>query len=148
MIIKKKELESIRNATCNTPHALLGLHPAVVDGKSGLVARAFLSEATRCEVVDVSDSDGQRYPLERLSEDGFFEGFIENRDEVFTYRFRIETHELEVRQCYDPYSFLPTMGESDLYLFNEGTERRIFEKLGSRIRVINGVPGVSFAVWA
>ena len=40
------------------------------------------------------------------------------------------------------------MGESDLYLFNEGTERRIFEKLGSRIRVINGVPGVSFAVWA
>ena len=148
IIIKKKELESLRNASCDAPHALLGLHHAVVDGRSGLVARAFLSEATRCEVVDVGDPDGQRYPLERLSEDGFFEGFIEDRDEVFTYRFRIETHELEVRQYYDPYSFLPTIGESDLYLFNEGTERRIFEKLGSRIRVINGVPGVSFAVWA
>ncbi len=40
------------------------------------------------------------------------------------------------------------MGESDLYLFGKGDERRIYEKLGSHLRTIDGVPGTSFAVWA
>lgn len=36
----------------------------------------------------------------------------------------------------------------DLYLFNEGSHLRLYEKLGSHPAVRNGVPGVSFAVWA
>ena len=148
MIIAKKELEAFRKAQMSTPHGVLGMHPAKVKGKRGLVVRAFVSDAKSCEVVDIENEALIRYPMERLSEDGFFEGFIEGSDEVFEYRLRVETSDLEIRQFYDPYSFLPTMGESDLYLFNEGNEHRIFEKLGSRPRVFDGVPGVSFAVWA
>ncbi len=148
MIIAKKELEAFRKAQMNTPHGTLGMHPAKVNGKPGLVVRAFVSDAKSCEVVDVDNESLARFPMERLSEDGFFEGFVEGRDEVFKYRLRVETSDLEIRQFYDPYSFLPTIGESDLYLFNEGNEHRIFEKLGSRPRVVDGVPGVSFAVWA
>ncbi len=148
MLIAKKELESFRNASVAGPHGALGMHPVTVKKKSALVVRAFLSDAKSCEVVDVESDDGPRYPLKRLSEDGFFEGVIEGRESVFRYRLRVETYDLEVRQFYDPYSFLPTIGESDLYLFNEGNEHRIFEKLGSRPRVHEGVPGVSFAVWA
>jgi len=48
----------------------------------------------------------------------------------------------------DPYSFLPTLGETDLYLFGQGNEWRIYEKLGAHQRVIDGVAGTSFAVWA
>ena len=48
------------------------------------------------------------------------------------------------------------MGESgfslldaqDLYLFNEGTHLRLWEKLGSHLVRVNGVDGVFFAVWA
>ncbi len=148
MLITKKELKLFKDSNASTPHNTLGMHHAVKKGKSGLVVRAFLSDANSCEVVDIEQEDGPRYPMEKLSDDGFFEGFIEGREEVFKYRLRIETGDLEIRQFYDPYSFLPTVGESDLYLFNEGNEHRIYEKLGSRPKTVDGVPGVSFAVWA
>ena len=124
------------------------MHPVVKRGKPGVVVRAFLSNTVSCEVVDIEQEDSPRYPMERLTDDGFFEGFIEGRKGVFKYRLRTETENLEIRQFYDPYSFLPTISETDLYLFNEGNEHRIYEKLGSRPRVVDGIPGVSFAVWA
>ncbi|MCI0539616.1 MAG: 1,4-alpha-glucan branching protein GlgB, partial [Verrucomicrobiales bacterium] len=42
----------------------------------------------------------------------------------------------------------PTLGEMDLFLFGQGNERRIYDKLGAQLRVIDGVSGTSFAVWA
>ncbi|MGI8965232.1 MAG: 1,4-alpha-glucan branching enzyme, partial [Limisphaerales bacterium] len=51
-------------------------------------------------------------------------------------------------QTRDAYSFLPTLSETDLYLFTQGNERRIYEKLGAQLRTIDGVAGTSFAVWA
>jgi len=40
------------------------------------------------------------------------------------------------------------LGDHDLYLFNEGTHRRLHEKLGSRPVEVDGRPGTAFAVWA
>jgi 1,4-alpha-glucan branching enzyme len=36
----------------------------------------------------------------------------------------------------------------DLYLFGQGKNYRIYEKMGAHIRTVNGVTGVHFAVWA
>lgn len=36
----------------------------------------------------------------------------------------------------------------DVYLFQEGTHRRVFEKLGAHFTTQNGVDGVHFALWA
>ncbi len=36
----------------------------------------------------------------------------------------------------------------DLYLFGQGKNYRIYEKMGAHPRVVNGVAGVNFAVWA
>ena len=36
----------------------------------------------------------------------------------------------------------------DLYLFGQGKNYRIYEKMGAHPRVVNGVSGVNFAVWA
>jgi 1,4-alpha-glucan branching enzyme len=36
----------------------------------------------------------------------------------------------------------------DLYLFNEGTHARVYEKLGAHVITVDGVQGVAFAVWA
>ncbi len=33
----------------------------------------------------------------------------------------------------DPYRFLPTLGDIDLHLFNEGNHRRLWERLGARV---------------
>jgi 1,4-alpha-glucan branching enzyme len=38
--------------------------------------------------------------------------------------------------------------EYDLHLFNEGTLRRAYEKLGAHRREVDGISGVHFAVWA
>jgi 1,4-alpha-glucan branching enzyme len=48
----------------------------------------------------------------------------------------------------DPYRFLPTLGDVDLHLFNEGTHRRVGERLGARVMEMDGVEGTAFAVWA
>jgi 1,4-alpha-glucan branching enzyme len=38
--------------------------------------------------------------------------------------------------------------EQDLYLFREGTHRRLYEKLGAHLLEVNGETGVHFGVWA
>lgn len=38
--------------------------------------------------------------------------------------------------------------QNDLYLFNEGSHFHLYEKLGAHPLTVNGVNGVSFAVWA
>ncbi|MCL5670181.1 MAG: hypothetical protein M1423_02630, partial [Acidobacteria bacterium] len=38
--------------------------------------------------------------------------------------------------------------EEDLYLFNEGTHYRLYQKLGAHVRNVDGQDGVCFSVWA
>ena len=48
----------------------------------------------------------------------------------------------------DPYLYPPLLTDYDLHLYGRGAHREIYEKLGARLRVVAGVPGVNFAVWA
>ena len=144
MILTEAEIQSFLDAENTSPHSLLGMHK-LEDG--GLVVRAFLQNAAECEVVDAANAH-RRYKMEKLAPEGLFEAVIASREETFRYRLRTVSHADEVRQFYDPYSFLPTLSAQDLYLFNEGTEYRIYNKLGGHLREEGGVRGASFAVWA
>lgn len=146
MILQKPELQAILTASLVNPHGVLGMHPCKHRGKPVVVVRSFLRNVATCEVVEV-ESD-RRWPLERLADEGVFEGVIPDRKEVFRYRLRTTTVNGEVRQFYDPYAFLPTLSDQDLYLFNEGNEHRVYHKLGGHLREHDGVRGASFAVWA
>ncbi|HRE06191.1 MAG TPA: 1,4-alpha-glucan branching enzyme, partial [Opitutaceae bacterium] len=86
--------------------------------------------------------------MEQLHESGFYEVFLPKRKQVFRYRLRATLDNGETHEIHDAYSFLPTLGDQDLYLFNEGNEHRLYDKLGAHLRRVNEVPGVSFAVWA
>ena len=48
----------------------------------------------------------------------------------------------------DPYRFPPVLGDVDMHLLAEGTHLKIYERLGAQLIEIDGVKGVSFAVWA
>jgi 1,4-alpha-glucan branching enzyme len=52
----------------------------------------------------------------------------------------------------DPYRYLPTLGEVDLHLINEGRHEQLWEVLGAHVRRYDApfgqVIGTSFAVWA
>jgi len=146
MLLTQNELRSLTEVRNGSPHEVLGLH-ALGDG-SGLVARAFLPDAAKVEFAPVHEQDMPLIKLKRIGKTDVFEGVTKAATRVYAYDLVITDNAGLVRRTRDPYSFLPTLGESDLYLFGKGDERRIYDKLGSQLRTIDGVPGASFAVWA
>lgn len=146
MILTPEELESLVQVRHRSPHQLLGMHP-LGDG-SGVVARAFLPDAAKVEVAPTHEAGKPRIQLKKIHESGVFEGLTKSAKRVYAYDLIITDHNGEKRSTRDPYSFLPSLGETDLYLFGQGNELRIYEKLGAQLRVIDGVAGTSFAVWA
>ena len=126
------------------PHSVLGAHPATVGDKAGLIVRVMHPDATSAELI--LQPKGDRIALERIS-GGLFAAFLPDRKFPLQYRveFRFNGGTWERG---DPYRFLPTLGDVDLHLFNEGTHRRLWQTLGAHERTIDGVKGVGFAVWA
>ena len=82
MIISAEELAAILRAEHGDPHRVLGMHP-ISDERKGdarvsgrMVVRAFVADAESCEVVDCRPGGNNRYPLERIADEGFFEGVL------------------------------------------------------------------------
>ncbi len=148
MIISKADFNALLGAKHALPHSVLGMHPVTYRRSKGVVARSLIRGAVGCEVVDLDARPPVSYPMTRYAPEGLFEVFIPKRPDVFRYQLRAVYPSGEIRQFFDPYCFLPTLGAQDLYLFNEGNEHRIYEKLGSHVRQLGGVGGVSFSVWA
>ncbi|MCF7761629.1 MAG: 1,4-alpha-glucan branching protein GlgB, partial [Cephaloticoccus sp.] len=146
MIIAPKDLAALLGARHPAPHSLLGMHGCSHDKKRGLVVRTLLRDAARCEVIDPAKSE--TWVMNQHAPEGFFEVFIPRRRKHFRYELKVTVYNGDVRLVVDPYACLPTIGEQDLYLFNEGNEHRIYDKLGAHLRTLDGTSGVSFAVWA
>ena len=127
------------------PHSVLGAHPATSGETSGVVVRAFHPDATG---IDCLLEGGEKIALDRVEEGGLFATFLEGARLPLTYRLRFRFADGNVWERGDPYRFTPTLGDMDLHLFNEGNHRRLWERLGSHLRRIEGVDGVAFAVWA
>jgi 1,4-alpha-glucan branching enzyme len=139
-----KDYELLIKAELGTPHGYLGAHPTTVGGLEGVVVRCYQPDAESAWLL----RDG----LEALSMvpigQGVFSIFLAGARLPMRYRFRLRLTDEQVFERGDPYRFLPTIGDMDLHLFNEGTHRRLWEVLGAHVRVIDGERGTSFAVWA
>ncbi len=146
MVLTREQLLSLVEVKTRAPHDLLGLH--ALENGGGLVARALIPGAAKVELQPVHEKDKPTIELKRIPKTDVFEGTTKAANRVYAYDLVITDRLGEIRRTRDPYSFLPTLGESDLYLFGKGDERRIYDKLGSQLRVIDGVAGASFAVWA
>ena len=146
MLLTQAEIQSLIEIKGHTPHELLGMH-TLADG-TGVVVRALVPDAAKVEIQPVREKGMPALKLTRLHKAGLFEGVTTEATRVYAYDLVITDQQGRVRRTRDPYSFLPTLGEADLFLFGKGDERRIYEKLGAQLRTIDGVPGTSFAVWA
>ena len=144
MILSPAEYESLVHLKHAAPHSLLGMHPA----GTGVVVRALIPGASAVEAVPTHEKRMPAITLERLGDSDLFEGVSRKANRVYAYDLVVTNPDGARWQTRDPYSFLPTVSEVDLYLFGRGDERRIFDKLGAQLRVVDGVAGVSFAVWA
>ena len=133
-------IESLVRGTCRDPFALLGVHP---DGARRMV-RTFQPQAKR---VDLIDRNGVVVaPLGRLHRDGLFAGELPSR--LRHYRLRLSFSGGATLDLEDPYRFASSLGDLDLYLLGEGSDLRIYNKLGARVLTMGGVTGTRFAVWA
>src|SRR5271156_2527691 len=146
MILTPDELCSLVELKHQSPHTLLGMHP--LGDKSGVVVRAFLPDANKVEIQPVHEKDKPKFELKRIPNTDVFEGVTKEANAVYAYDLVITDKSGKTRRTRDAYSFLPTLGESDLFLFGKGDERKIYDKLGAQLRTIDGVHGTSFAVWA
>ncbi len=149
-LIKQESIEAIIRTDHHDPFQILGMHETEFKKKPAVVVRAFLPDSEKAEVVDIAN--GETFPMNRLHDSGFFEGIIPSRKNTFAYRLKSYYANGSSSEFYDSYAFLPSIGETDQYLFNEGNHHEIYEKLGAHIRFLdyqeNKLGGISFGVWA
>ena len=107
-----------------------------------MVIRAWRPDATAVTAL----VGAERVELDQVHPAGLFEGAVE-RSGVPAYQLEV-SYEAGTYTLDDPYRFLPTVGELDLYLFGEGKHERLWDKLGAHEQVVDGVAGTGFAVWA
>ena len=144
--VSKDILNRIVHFDYHDPFHVLGIHPIESEGKSVVAVRHFNPAAKKVWVVD-SESK-KEFEMDKTHDEGFFECVFENRKNVFDYEYRVEYHSGETHKYYDPYAFLPILGEQDMYYFSSGTHQTVYEKLGAHVMTINKIKGVHFAVWA
>ena len=136
-------IDSLRHAAHGDPFAVLGIH-ADAAGRPWL--RAMLPGAAQVAVLDARNGEliGTLTPSHA---DGFFEGLLSAPD-CPNYRLQVRWGDGQSTIVDDPYRFPPVLGELDIWLLGEGSHLRPFEVLGAAQRVMLGVAGTSFAVWA
>jgi len=125
------------------PHQVLGAHEATASGVPGIVVRVFQPAAADCAVV----VHGVVTAL-RPEGHGFFAGFFPGATMPFRYHLRFIAEDGTTWERGDAYRHWPSIGEMDLYLFREGTHRKLWQMLGAHLREMDGDEGTSFAVWA
>jgi 1,4-alpha-glucan branching enzyme len=141
MIATAAEVERLVRREHGNPHALLGAHEA----PDGVVVRAWRPGAAGVTVVPV---EGPPVALEQIDPAGVFEGVLEGASLPLPYELTVGYGERGTFTSRDPYSFLPTIGELDLHLVGEGRHEELYARLGAHVLEVDGVTGVSFAVWA
>ena len=138
--MSNSEFQALVEGRHSNPFAVLGVHQTA----TGRVVRTFQPGARSVELVDADDTLLAR--MQRLLPEGLFVADMPPRKRV--YRLRITTHAGEQHTIDDCYRFPSTLGDLDLYLLGEGSDTKIYRKLGAHLRTVQGVAGVRFAVWA
>ena len=137
------EIDQLRSASHGDPFSLLGLHE---DAQHRFWLRVFLPGAAQVEVLDAR-TGGSLGVMDPRHADGFFEGLLPVSARP-DYRLQVAWADGSTAIVDDPYRFPPVLGDMDVWLMGEGSHLRPYEVLGATQRVMEGVAGTSFAVWA
>jgi 1,4-alpha-glucan branching enzyme len=135
------EIERVVAGNHHDPHSILGAH----SGPDGVIIRALRPLATSVTVVL---EDGRRIPMTHLHQ-GIFTVTLPD-EKVPDYRIATSYagSQAEETVADDPYRYLPTLSEFDLYLIGEGRHEELWRVLGAHVREFGQATGTSFAVWA
>jgi 1,4-alpha-glucan branching enzyme len=140
--VDREVLDLLVEGRHGDPHAVLGAHPH--DGRVTVRVLRPLAES----VVVVHGGD--RVELDHEHE-GVWVGVLDVPQPP-DYRLEVTYPGSPARTVDDAYRYLPTLGEMDIHLINEGRHERLWDVLGAHVRRYDtptgSVTGTSFAVWA
>ena len=143
------DIAALMGARHPDPCAALGMQQR----EGALWVHALLPGALRVDVLDRA-SGRCVAGLQRLADSEVFGARLARRRQPFDYLLRVQWPAAPgqlppaPQRMEDPYRFGLVLGELDLWLLAEGTHRRPHQCLGAHPRELQGVAGVSFAVWA
>ena len=132
-------LSAVANGSHPQPHSVLGQHP--LEG-GGWVIRA---RRPLAKTVTAIRSNGTRIALRHVG-GGIWQGRAAGHGR--SYRLETSYEDGPGWVADDPYRFVPSVGEVDLYLFGEGRHEQLWHVLGAHCRPHEGIDGTSFSVWA
>ena len=153
-------LDLVSNGSYHNPHAVLGGHLAEGENADVTTIRVLRPLAGEVRIITL----GGRYAA-RHERNGVFVALVPSTRtphgwSVPDYRVEATYPSGETVIDDDPYRYLPTLGDMDLYLFGEGRHERLWEALGARVMSfddplgsIDGesgrqIQGTAFSVWA
>ncbi|MFV0520037.1 MAG: 1,4-alpha-glucan branching protein GlgB [Lachnospirales bacterium] len=145
--MKVEDVLDIINANHSNPHSVLGQHlVSSINGKQECITiTVFLPNAMEVKVIDKKTK--KSYVMNKVHDDGIF--YIKTtKKSFFKYLLEITYNSGDIFTTEDPYSFLPTFGDLDIHLFNQGCHYEIYEHMGAKFKEVDGVNGVSFVLWA
>ena len=145
LTVQQDDLDRLIAGTHWAPHSVLGPHATTIDGRPGLVIRAWLPEIKDVEVV----SDSILWRMTRIREEGLYEALLPDTPLAPSYTLRLTRHDGTVAEIHDPYAFPPLLTDFDLHLFAEGTLYKAYESFGAHIRTVEQAsPEFILCVWA
>jgi 1,4-alpha-glucan branching enzyme len=137
-----KVLDQLVSGRHGDPHSVLGAHP--YDGSVTVRVYRPLADAVTVTYAD------KRVRLDHEHE-GVWVGVLDV-PEPPDYRLEVTYPEGQPLHADDAYRYLPTLGELDLHLINEGRHEQLWQVLGAHVQHYDSthgvVTGTSFAVWA
>ena len=141
-------IEQIVYSEEDSPHDFLGAHQVL----GGILIQAYLPGTDGiknvCAIVKSGDSF-REYTMELMDETGFYAVFIRGLPKIkYCYWYKIYTEEGDSYELQDPYRFASTVSDKDIARLNAGIHYEAYKIMGAHLKTIDGVKGVSFAVWA
>ncbi|WP_136806283.1 1,4-alpha-glucan branching protein GlgB [Desulfosediminicola flagellatus] len=143
------QLEKIISTGHHDPFEFLGVHFSGEE-ENRVTIRTFQPHASSVLLL----SDNKRLEMSNVDNSGLFVSEIERswfsdpHLDPYTYQYEIHFHNGSVTTINDPYRFLPQLEETDRYLFNFGTNYKLYEHLGCHPATLSKIQGTVFRVWA
>jgi 1,4-alpha-glucan branching enzyme len=115
----QSDVDALVNRDLAEPHRLLGAHPQ----NGGVVIRAFRPDAAK---VLARPDGGEPVELKPRHPGGLFEGSLPGASLPLKYELEVSYESGGTFTLRDPYAFMPTLGEIDLYLAGEGRHEELY----------------------
>lgn len=137
------QLRALLDGRTADPHSILGMH----SGPGGRILIRVFDPMAEAVTVFRGKEFQTAAVLTKIHDAGLFAAEFPVK-KFFTYEVEKQFGNGTTFRSRDPYSFLPAIGEMDLYLFNSGEHHNVYNAMGAHCMTVDGVPGVRFTVWA